>query len=885
MTTPEAGGGSRVRRAARVVAGIPVVGAGVRRASALGRRASRSPVPMSVQARRAYLTAVTGGPLDLSPASVGPLGHDAAATPAVEALMSRGQDPQDRLRRLREVRDELVRSHATPYELVHAVLEAEAAVALEAVRGGGGSNPGGDGPVVLDARSWPDDPGADAVLLLRAVREAAGAREVVALVGDADTAAVKGVADGALADASLVDRVEAVADRLVRARPSGLVVLDVLGAPAPAVARFAARLGCASIGVVHDMARWECPRDAADWLRVRSRGALLLDMDLVLAGDATVAAGLARWLGVPTGRIAVLGGRSPEPGAGVALGDRVPAVHVLASGRRLDDIACVVTATATATAADRAPRRVLVHGALPAGAGERLEALRHDLGRHAPALEVLAGPPPAPAAPDVVVDASHDGHHVRAAATFAAGAVPVAAVRCPASVDVLGDGPWLVAPRDHAALADLLRSWAGGPGAVAADQATRARAAAQRHGGLVRRAVADALGAVGDDADTAGGADPPPPGATAASSTVSLCAPAGGALLDMLLARADGARSGPAFAAVEPDAAAAVLGRPVTALDASILVRSDPGDVVVALADTRADLVGLAVAEAYGVPVLTAESAFFALHIDTRGPHATVPLVATGTGAPTPHELVVLRLSGARPAGTGMVDLSRRVRTLLVTSRETQAQVRAEGGEAEAIGLPPASSVLAGARPHRADARDELGIDADALVVSCLARTGDYSRTADRVVAAAGWLALWSRPATVLLPSWLPPAERDRLAVLAHDLGCHRPPVHVGVAGERGVNLLVGAADVVVALAAGGPGPEDLWTAGAPLITTASRPGDETRAVRVVPASITPLLLAEELLHPPAAEPGHGGAPVPEGRPAAGADWVGQVLAAVGGRT
>jgi hypothetical protein len=108
--------------------------------------------------------------------------------------------------------------------------------------------------------------------------------------------------------------------------------------------------------------------------------------------------------------------------------------------------------------------------------------------------------------------------------------------------------------------------------------------------------------------------------------------------------------------------------------------------------------------------------------------------------------------------------------------------------------------------------------------------------------------------------------------------------VYVEVPGERGVHLLVGAADVVVHLGAAEPGPEDMWTAGVPRITTAARPGDDTLEVRVVPAVVTPLLLAEHLL-----DMSELGEPGPTRPPAGGtgpdvSEWADRLLGRIGDR-
>lgn len=907
MTPRSRGGvGAAMSGAVRAATGLPVVGPSVRRAAILARHAGLAAAPMPIRSHHAYQRAVSTGPLELSPASVGSLPYDSAATPSVAAVSARGRDTGIRLAALRAVRDELVRTHATPYELVHAVLEGDAAVAFEAARRPAVSSfPAMAGrPVVLDARSWPEASGADPLPLLRAVRRAAADREVVALVGTKDGTVIKGVADGALADSSLVDRVETVPDRLVRTWPSAVVALDTLGAPAPALARFAALKSCVSIGVVHDLSSWERPRDAADWLRQQARAALLRDLDLVLAADASVAADVVRWLGVARDRVVVLAGRPPDAASTTARGGG-RTVHCLASGRRLDDVPAVVTAAAAATAVDRVNRRVVIHGPLPPGGQEPLDRLIRDLGPNAPLVEVAdddVNPvalrtAPAVAEGDTVVDASHDGHHVRRAVALAAGVVPVVAVQNPASVDVLGDGPWLINRRAHSELARLLATEQRGT-SVPARQLATAVAAARSRAADVARAVDRAIGAAGAELSAAGSGGPRRAPSTLADgrrpTTVVLSSPSGGELFDHLLSRAfEGASDvapAPLLAAVEPDRLARALGRPVTSLDASLFVRDEPGDVLVAVTDNRADLVGLAVAEAYGVPLLTAEAALFAIHVDSRGPHATVPLVAVEGAEPTPHELVVLRMAGSRPAGTGMAQLSRQVRSLLVTSEATRQHVQDEGGEATTVDLPSLPHRVAenpGSVP-RAVARNELGVEPAAMVVACLARAGDPSRTADRVVAAAGWLTLWGRPVTVLLPSWLPADERRRLARLAGEVGCDRAPVHVDHPGGHGVDLLVSAGDVIVHLGGDGEGPglEELWTAGRPAVTTVA-PASGGADTRVVAHHVTPLLLAEEILALVDAGQGSAVPPTRAVPEASGAglsldDWAGRILRHVG---
>ncbi|MGF1646036.1 MAG: hypothetical protein ACFCVF_03810, partial [Kineosporiaceae bacterium] len=854
--------------------------------------------PPSAVIERAYLHAVSGGPLDVSPAALGPPGPDPTATPAVELLSARGEDPARRSAGLRVLRDDLLRWHPTPYELLSALLEAESAVALEAARRHRPSRATGTGPVVLDLRAAVDAPSRLDVpwLVRRFARPVAGERALVALVDPAPAPARAGPLDPVdpVDPVDLVEGVETVPDRLVRARPSAVLGVDVLGSAAPALARFAALSGCAAVGIVRDLDAWQRPGDAAAWLRQRARGAVLHDLDLVLAADRGVAAGLVRWLGLAADRVVVLAGPAPDVTRGLPAPGRssVRTVHCLASGRATDDVACVVAAAATATARDGAPRHVVVRGALPPGGREVLDRLLSDLGRYAPSLHPVGTSPEAlsPTAGDVVVDASHDGHHVRDAVAVGAGVAPVLAVRGPAAEDVLGEGAWLFAPRDHAALAAVLvrgsPEWAGG-------QAARARESAARHETSAVAAVARVLG-TGPPED--GGAEQAPgesaPGESAAgesapATTVVLSSWASGAPLDLLLARAgDLTRDRPVdLVGVDHESLSRGLARAVGVLDAAVLVTPDPGDALVAVTDHRADAVALAVAEAYGLPVVTAEPRLFAVHIDTRGPHATVPLVATSEGEPSAHDLVVLRSAGARPAGSGMARLSHAVRQLVVTSQTTSHRVSAEGGAAAVCSLPrPATGGTSTARDSRTAARESLGVAGSALVVGCLAGAGHPARAPDRLVSAAGWLALWGHPATVLLPGWIPPAEQERLADLAMASGCDRPPFVVQEPGEQGVRTLVAACDVLVHLgeADDGGGPGEVWPGGARWVTTSAAAAVDSPTVRLVPPFVTPLLLAEEVLdaagHEVTARPaGHG--PAASGTAGAGPDhWVECVL-------
>jgi hypothetical protein len=832
-------------------------------------RAARGAVgahlPVAVAAHRAYLQAVTGGPLDLSPAALGPPEHDPTASPAVEALTARGQDPAGRLARLREVRDDLLDWHPTPYELLCALLEAEAAVALEAARAATGPRTAaGTGPTVVDLRAWTEFPVAAQLrsLIREVVRPALVDREVVALVGP-----------GQDPPAGLADRWEVVPDRLARTRPSVVVSCDVLGASAPAVARLAAAAGCVAVGVVHDLTRWENPTDAADWLRLAARAALLRDLDLVLAADASVAAGLVRWIGLAADRVAVLGDASLAPGDGSVEGPAAPGaavavparpapggvrvVHCLASGRAADDVAAVVVAAAQASAGDGSPRRVVVHGPLPPGGDGPLGRLLTDLRQLPGAVEVVTGAPgdrpgdpwsgpPAVMPGDVVVDASHDGRLVRRAVRTAVGSAPVLAVRSAAGLDVLGDGDWLVAPRRHGALAGLLRRLAAHPGTAgewAAGQHARAREGAARDIDRTAAAVRTLLGSVGPGTGS-GGAGP------SRGTAVVLSDWSAGPLLDHLLVRAAAPddRAGPLrLLAARHEPLAAALGTAVGPLDAADLVAVDPVDVLVAVSDSRADAVNVAVAEMYGFPVVTAEGRLFAVHVDTRGPHASVPLVDPD-GTLTPHDLVVLRLAGRRPPGSGLAELSRAVRALVVTSEGACRRVVAEGGAAVLRPLGP--SAPSGTRaPSRERARAEIGLPPDALVLGSLARGGDPARSAERVIAAAGWLDLWGRPTVVVLPAWTPSADRERLVRLAADLGCELPPVFVADVTEPGVALLVAAVDVLVHLGESdeGEGPEAAWTAGIRGLVTSTRPVEPGgTSARLVSPDITPLLLAEE---------------------------------------
>jgi hypothetical protein len=473
---------------------------------------------------------------------------------------------------------------------------------------------------------------------------------------------------------------------------------------------------------------------------------------------------------------------------------------------------------------------------------------------------------------------------------MAGGAAPVLAVRTPAGLDLLGDGEWLVAPRRHGSLAILLRTLASQPataGEWAARQHRRAGDGDARHAGRTAAAVQAALASApaGEVVRDRGGS---PPGTAVVLSDWSA-----GPLLDYLLARAavPGTTTGaPRFLAARPGPLSAPLGVAVSPLDAAAVVGPDPVDVLVAVSDSRADSVNVAFAEMYGFPVVTAEARLFAGYVDARGPHATLPLVDPA-GTLTPHDLVLLRLAGRRPAGSGMAALSAAVRALVVTSEGARRRIVTEGGSATAC--PPRSPGRRGADDPRARrrAREQLGVSAEAIVLGTLAHGGDPARSAERVIAAAGWLDLWGRPAVVLLPAWTPPEERDRLARLASDLGCGSPPRFVPAAGEAGVSLLVQASDVLVHLGEPdeGEGPETVWTAGLRHLVT-SAPSARPGAGWIVHPDVTPLLLAEQALEVVAVdrgaadpdEPGAAasGAQATEG---SGPEWASQILDLVRG--
>jgi hypothetical protein len=187
----------------------------------------------------------------------------------------------------------------------------------------------------------------------------------------------------------------------------------------------------------------------------------------------------------------------------------------------------------------------------------------------------------------------------------------------------------------------------------------------------------------------------------------------------------------------------------------------------------------------------------------------------------------------------------------------------------------------------RGRARAELGVPADALVLGSLAHGGDPARSAERVIAAAGWLDLWGHDPLVLLPGWTAPADRDRLVHLASDLGCRRDPLFASGTGEHGIALLVESCDVLVHLGEPdeGDGPESAWTAGRRTLLTSSG-GPAGGPGRRVDPDVTPLLLAEEVLEAvatrgparPGQEPSPARSDVQAGSAPPGAGWAEQVL-------
>lgn len=858
---------SRAARRARRLAGAVVrrlpgpVGRPVRRLAA-------RPAPAAPEAaeaapvvdRAGYLATVATAPWALAPGAVGPTNDDdvvGRAADALRAAVLRGTDPMPVLRGCRE---RLLRDHPTPHELLAALVEAEAAAACLASRrtgAAGGRAPGG--VVLVDERTpAPAVAGREDVLGL--LRE--GPLPVRSLL---PTGAGDGTTPAPVAGSGVAG--------LARLREPVSLWLgaDTLGAHVAAAAVALADPGCVGVAVVDGLEDHLRPADAAVWLRTRARAALLPVHDLVLTADRCTAEDLVRFGGVARDRVVVVPGPPPvrpeasgepsRPGDVVVLvgpepGDDVPAVlHAL---HLLDRVPAGPAGHAEpaepAEPAGPGPLRAVLAGRLPEAAAAVLPVVRQRLGSPAGGVVEVGGDLD-PAGALVVVDTTVGTRHAARLRRAVAAGVPAVAVRSVESVALLGEGPWLVPPRHPEALLAALEQLRPAGREWAARQLEALRATvAQRE-----RALSAALGQVVARATRPAETSSPRP-----EVALVLASYPDAALVDHLVDSVGDRLRGRGVTVRTWGVDAPTLGRElhrdVAELDASAFVRHPRPRALAVVTDRVDDAVVLEQARVFGATVLCPDTSLFHSHLRTRGPVGAAALFAGSDDPPTPHDLVVMAMGPDATPGTGMVDVSRDLARLVLTSAEAAHQVLAEGGR-DAVSLPavPAGPDLDLTDPDAAPLGGAAGDPAAALpggplVVGCLARARGRNREAERVVAAVGWLRAWGVPAEVLLPGWLGEGERASLRALARRRGVAGALSFVDGAGASAVEHLVEAADVVVHL---GSGPEtttleDLLAArsGAAVVTTAScgRAEEDPATVVQVLREATPLLLAEAVL-------------------------------------